>query len=64
MYRDDWAYVLHMLDSARRAVKAIEGKQRRDFDQDDDVVWQTTTEDLPSLILALESIIPGDLQRE
>lgn len=37
MPADDLTYVGHMLDMARRAVSKVQGKTRRDFDQDDNL---------------------------
>ena len=35
MPRDDWVYVGHMLDTARKALRLVAGKTRSDFDQDE-----------------------------
>ncbi len=45
--KDDRVYVTHMLEICRKAVKAVGGKTRADYDGDEDVVWQVVTNDLP-----------------
>jgi uncharacterized protein with HEPN domain len=35
MQGDDWVYVGHMLDTARKALRLVEGKSRADYDQDE-----------------------------
>ncbi len=112
MPKDDLVYIGHMLDTARKARRLVEGKQREDFDKeetlrlalahleqivgeaarrvsqefrdhhprapwkaiigmrhkvvhdyldvDEDVVWDTVKNELPSLIVELERIVPPE----
>jgi uncharacterized protein with HEPN domain len=37
MPKDDMVYVLHMLETARKAVSKVEGKTRAEYDADEDL---------------------------
>lgn len=34
MYKDDWIYIEHMLDMSKKALDAVKGKSRKNFDND------------------------------
>ncbi len=112
MMKDDEVYIGHMLDTAHKARSFVEGLEREDYDQDEqlrislahllqvigeaarrvsesfrvahsdlprkqiigmrnkvvhdymyideDVVWETVMEDLPTLIAQLETLLPPE----
>ena len=35
MFKDDWIYIGHMLDMSRKAVNAVAGKSRSDYNDDE-----------------------------
>jgi len=35
MFKDDWIYIGHMLDMSRKAVDAVAGKSRSDYNDDE-----------------------------
>jgi len=50
----------HMLDYARETVAMVSGRSRGDLDTDRyDTVWKIIKDELPVLIAALESALPG-----
>lgn len=71
MQKDDLIRVHHMLEASCEAVSFIHGRTRTDlesnrmltlsivksFDIDLDRVWDTVTDDLPPLIIALKKIV-------
>ena len=58
MQHDDAVYLGHMLDAARKAIISMRHKVVHDYmDLNEDVIWDTTTTDLPELISQLEKIV-------
>ena len=58
--RDDTVPMRHMLDYARETVAMVSGRSRGDLDTDRyDTVWKIIKDELPVLIAALESALPG-----
>ena len=53
MSPSDFVYVGHMLDIAKKAVSKTQGPSR-------EIVWQVATQDLPTLVAALEPIVPPE----
>jgi hypothetical protein len=51
MARDDAVYLLHVIETARKAATHASG-----------VVWKVATEDLCPLIVALEHLVAGESQ--
>ena len=54
---DDAVRLRHMLDAAREACEFVADKIHAYFDVDLDRVWDTVTDDLPPLIIELETVL-------